>query len=228
MRCYFSPATVRPIEPVKRLTVDRGWTGPVTGRIWPIATLPRKEVTGLPFERAVLGAGRTALLLTPLQPDDGLTADVIGAADILIADSIDWARPGFAEAVKPEGDQGTTARRLDDPRRRHLARPLRTSHRLHDLVGTRRSRARRRVRASLWDPGGARLWGNRVLEQRHRLDGRAVRTLRSDEARRGVPVQRFRAGRPLARCDGSTSRIPSTTRNCGPIGQRRSRWAADR
>ncbi len=72
-----------------------------------VSIVMRQRPASVAAELAVLATGRTAILLTPLQPDAGLATDVIGAdAAVVIADPIDWARPGFVEAVESTGAFG--------------------------------------------------------------------------------------------------------------------------
>jgi long-chain acyl-CoA synthetase len=66
----------------------------------PIAIVMRQRPVLVAAELAVLAMGRTALLVSPLQPDGPLAADIATIpAAVVIAHSIDWRRTGFAEAV---------------------------------------------------------------------------------------------------------------------------------
>jgi long-chain acyl-CoA synthetase len=66
----------------------------------PIAIVMRQRPVLVAAQLAVLALGRTALLVSPLQPDGPLAADIatISAAAV-VAHSFDWKRTGFAEAV---------------------------------------------------------------------------------------------------------------------------------
>lgn len=66
----------------------------------PVAIVMRQRPALVASELAVLGVGRTAVLLTPLQPDAALASDLVGLkAGVLIAHTVDWDRPGFGVAV---------------------------------------------------------------------------------------------------------------------------------
>jgi long-chain acyl-CoA synthetase len=72
----------------------------VASRGAPIAIVMRQRPVLVAAELAVLAMGRTALLVSPLQPDGPLAADIATiSASVVIAHSIDWQRTGFAEAV---------------------------------------------------------------------------------------------------------------------------------
>jgi long-chain acyl-CoA synthetase len=72
----------------------------VASRGAPIAIVMRQRPVLVAAELAVLAMGRTALLVSPLQPDGPLAADIATIpAAVVIAHSIDWRRTGFAEAV---------------------------------------------------------------------------------------------------------------------------------
>jgi long-chain acyl-CoA synthetase len=72
-----------------------------------IGIVMRQRPALVASELAVLGAGRTAVLLTPLQPDAALASDLVGLTTaVLIAHAIDWGRPGFSEAVQASGALG--------------------------------------------------------------------------------------------------------------------------
>jgi acyl-CoA synthetase (AMP-forming)/AMP-acid ligase II len=73
----------------------------------PIALVMRQRPEMLAAELSVLAQGRTALLVTPLQPDRTLAADV-GAipSAVLVAHALEWERPGFADAARAAGVLG--------------------------------------------------------------------------------------------------------------------------
>ena len=72
----------------------------VASRIAPIAIVMRQRPGLVAAELAALAMGRTALLVSPLQPDGPLAADIATiSASVVVAHSIDWKRTGFAEAV---------------------------------------------------------------------------------------------------------------------------------
>ena len=99
------------------LAPDRVDTGSSGGA--PVAVVMRQRPALVAAELAVLALGRTALLVSPLQPDGPLAADITTiSASVVVAHSIDWQRPGFAEAVaaagvvgiEVDGDGGTVVR----------------------------------------------------------------------------------------------------------------------
>ncbi len=66
----------------------------------PIAIVMRQRPGLVAAELAALAMGRTALLVSPLQPDGALAADIATiSASVVVAHSVDWQRTGFAEAV---------------------------------------------------------------------------------------------------------------------------------
>jgi long-chain acyl-CoA synthetase len=66
----------------------------------PIAIVMRQRPAMVGAELAVLASGRTALLVSPLQPDGPLATDIAAiSASVVVAHSVDWQRPGFANAV---------------------------------------------------------------------------------------------------------------------------------
>ena len=66
----------------------------------PIAVVMRQRPALVAAELAVLALGRMALLVSPLQPDGPLAADLSSiSASVVVAHSIDWQRSGFAQAI---------------------------------------------------------------------------------------------------------------------------------
>lgn len=72
-----------------------------------IAIVMRQRPVMVAAELGAMSLGRTALLVSPLQADRALAADVeaLGAA-VLVAHVIEWDRPGFADAVAAGGSLG--------------------------------------------------------------------------------------------------------------------------
>lgn len=72
----------------------------------------RQRPVVLAVELALLASGRTASLLSPLQPDQVLASDVVASGfDVVFAHSAEWARDGFADAV---ADRGALGVEVDD------------------------------------------------------------------------------------------------------------------
>jgi long-chain acyl-CoA synthetase len=72
----------------------------VASRGAPIAIVMRQRPVLVAAELAVMAMGRTALLVSPLQPDGPLAADIATIpASVVVAHSIDWKRTGFADAA---------------------------------------------------------------------------------------------------------------------------------
>jgi long-chain acyl-CoA synthetase len=81
------------------LATSLAWEG-VASRGAPIAIVMRQRPGLVAAELAVLAMGRTALLVSPLQPDGPFAADIATiSAAVVVAHSIDWRRTGFADAV---------------------------------------------------------------------------------------------------------------------------------
>ncbi len=72
-----------------------------------VALVMRQRPAMVACELAVLSLGRAALLINPLSGDQTLAVDVaqLGAA-VVVAHPLDWARPGFADAVTASGSLG--------------------------------------------------------------------------------------------------------------------------
>ncbi len=72
-----------------------------------VAVVLRQRPALVAAELAVLAAGRTALLVSPLLADPALADDITRlAAAVLVAHGDDWRRPGVAAAVRATGALG--------------------------------------------------------------------------------------------------------------------------
>jgi long-chain acyl-CoA synthetase len=92
----------RTADALERLLAEHAT--PATGAL---TLVMRQRPSMVIAELAALRAGRTAVLLTPLQTDSSLASDVIGSRPaVVVLHPRDWERPGVVEAVESAGALG--------------------------------------------------------------------------------------------------------------------------